>query len=45
MEGKIAAFDARRQFGKVLNQVATKGDHYVVERHGENCGRLARRAI
>lgn len=35
MERKIAAFDARRQFGKVLNEVAAKGDHYVVERHGE----------
>jgi prevent-host-death family protein len=35
MERKIGAFDARRQFGRVLNEVATKGDAYVVERHGE----------
>jgi prevent-host-death family protein len=35
MEHKIAAFDARRNFGKVLNEVAAKGNHYVVERHGE----------
>lgn len=35
MERKIAAFDARRQFGKVLNEVVAKGDRYVVERHGE----------
>lgn len=35
MEHKIAAFDARRKFGKVLNEVAANGDHYVVERHGE----------
>src|SRR5438132_7993108 len=35
MERRIGAFDARRQFGKVLNEVAAKGDAYVVERHGE----------
>lgn len=35
MERTIAAFDARRQFGKVLNEVMAKGDSYVVERHGE----------
>jgi prevent-host-death family protein len=35
MERKIAAFDARRQFGKVLNDVTVRGDHYLVERHGE----------
>ncbi len=35
MERTIAAFDARRQFGKVLNEVAGKHDRYVVERHGE----------
>ena len=35
MEKKVAAFDARRQFGKVLNEVAAHGDRYVVERHGE----------
>src|SRR5438270_13382002 len=35
MERTIGAFDARRQFGKVLNEVAAKGDAYVVERHGE----------
>ncbi len=35
MERTIGAFDARRQFGKVLNEVIAKGDRYVVERHGE----------
>jgi prevent-host-death family protein len=35
MERKIGAFEARRQFGKVLNEVVAKGDRYVVERHGE----------
>ena len=34
MERKIAAFDARRKFGKVLDEVAAKGDRFVVERHG-----------
>lgn len=33
-EKKIAAFDARRQFGHILQEVTGKGDHYVVERHG-----------
>jgi prevent-host-death family protein len=31
----IAAFDARRQFGRLLNDVMAKGDTFVVERHGE----------
>ena len=35
MERKIGAYDVRRQFGKVLNEVVAKGDAYVVERHGE----------
>lgn len=35
MERTIGAFDARRSFGKVLNEVAGRGDTYVVERHGE----------
>jgi len=35
MERTIGAFDARRQFGKVLNEVTARGDAYVVERHGE----------
>ena len=30
----IAAFEARRNFGKVLQRVL-KGDKFVVERHGE----------
>ena len=34
-EKTIAAFEARRQFGKVLNSVATKGDKFVVEKNGE----------
>jgi prevent-host-death family protein len=35
MERTIGAFDVRRQFGKVLNEVVAKGDTYVVARHGE----------
>jgi prevent-host-death family protein len=35
MENLIPAFEARRQFGKLLQNVAAKGDTYVVERHGE----------
>ncbi len=35
MEVTIGAFDARRQFGKLLNDVAGKQDQYIVERHGE----------
>jgi prevent-host-death family protein len=35
MEKTIAAFDARRQFGRLLNDVIAKGDKFVVERHGE----------
>jgi prevent-host-death family protein len=35
MEKVIAAFDARRQFGRVLNDVIARGDRFVVERHGE----------
>ena len=33
-EKTIAAFEARRQFGKVLKSVATKGDKFVVEKNG-----------
>ncbi len=35
MEKMIGAFEARRQLGKILKEVAGKGDHYVVEYHGE----------
>lgn len=35
MEKVIGAFEARRQFGKMLNDVNGKGDRIVVERHGE----------
>lgn len=35
MEKTVKAFDARRQFGKILQEVAAKGDKFVVERHGE----------
>jgi len=35
MEKTIGAFEARRQFGKVLREVVAKGDRFVVERHGE----------
>ena len=35
MEKTIGAFEARRQLGRVLQEVAAKGDRYIVERHGE----------
>ncbi len=35
MEKTVSAFEARRNFGRILQQVATKGDNVVVERHGE----------
>jgi prevent-host-death family protein len=35
MERTIGAVDVRRRLGNVLDEVATKGDHYIVERHGE----------
>lgn len=34
MERTIGAFDARRRFGRVLNEVVARGDRYIVERHG-----------
>src|SRR5947208_10917275 len=35
MERIVAAFEARRSFGKMLQDVLAKGDKFVVERHGE----------
>lgn len=35
MEKVVGAYEARRQFGKVLNDVNGNGDRIVVERHGE----------
>ena len=35
MEKTLSAFEARRNFGKVLQDVVAKGDKIVVERHGE----------
>jgi prevent-host-death family protein len=35
MERIIGAFEARRSFGRILQDVAAKGDKIVVERHGE----------
>ena len=35
MEKTIGAFEARRQFGRILQEVLGRGDKYVVERHGE----------
>ena len=35
MEKTIAAWQARREFGRILQQVAARGDRVVVERHGE----------
>lgn len=35
MEKTVGAFDARRNFGKMLQEILSKGDRFVVERHGE----------
>ena len=35
MEKTVSAYEARRNFGKVLNEVSAKGDRIVVEKHGE----------
>lgn len=35
MEKTIGAFEVRRKFGQLLQEVAVKGDKIVVERHGE----------
>jgi prevent-host-death family protein len=35
MEKQVGAFEARRQLGRVLKEVAGKGDRYIVEYHGE----------
>ncbi|MBI2321482.1 MAG: type II toxin-antitoxin system Phd/YefM family antitoxin [Chloroflexi bacterium] len=35
MEKIIAAFDARRNFGRILQAVLSRGERFVVERHGE----------
>lgn len=35
MERKVSAFEARRNFGELLEDVAAHGDNVVVERHGK----------
>lgn len=35
MEKSIGAFEARRSFGKIIQDVLVHGDQYVIERHGE----------
>jgi prevent-host-death family protein len=35
MEKTIGAFEVRRSLGRILQEVAAKGDRVVVERHGE----------
>lgn len=35
MERIVSAFDARRSFGEILQEVAANGDNVVVERHGK----------
>src|SRR5215212_1125464 len=34
MEKTINSFEVRRSFGKILQDVAAKGDKFIVERHG-----------
>ena len=45
MEKTVAAFDARRQFGKMLQEVSARGDRFVVERHGEPVAALVPIAV
>lgn len=45
MEKIIAAFDARRNFGKMLQDVLSHGDKFVVERHGEPVAALVPMAV
>jgi prevent-host-death family protein len=35
MERTIGAFEARRNFGKILQEVMVNADNVVIERHGE----------
>lgn len=35
MEKRVAAFEARRQFGRILEEVVARNNAFVVERHGE----------
>lgn len=35
MEKTVGAFEIRRNLGKVLQDIAARGDKYIVERHGE----------
>jgi prevent-host-death family protein len=35
MEKTVAAFEARRRFGKILQEVSGRGSHFVIERNGE----------
>ena len=35
MEKTVGAFEIRRNLGKVLHDIAARGDKYIVERHGE----------
>ncbi|HEY7030213.1 MAG TPA: type II toxin-antitoxin system Phd/YefM family antitoxin [Thermomicrobiales bacterium] len=35
MAKTLSAWEARRQFGKVLREVARDGDSFIVESHGE----------
>lgn len=35
MEKVVGAFEARRSFGQILQDVSAKGDKVVVERHGQ----------
>ncbi len=35
MEKTVGAFEVRRQFGRILEDVIARSDRFVVERHGE----------
>ena len=34
MEKTVSAFEVRRSFGQMLQDILTRGDKFVVERHG-----------
>jgi prevent-host-death family protein len=35
VEKTVAAFEARRNFGRILDDVNARGDQVIIERHGE----------
>jgi len=45
MEKTVSAFDARRQFGSLLNDVDARGNTILVTRHGEHVAAIVPIAV